>query len=211
MDNGKMGISISQPAPQVDRSYAPKIVGLVRLWGGYNILANELAQLGVSDDYIAGIMDSFYDGFIFDELACLYYPSGSAPLFYYDIKTGKAVQYFPVAPPHFVVMYSDLTRRYPGYQTYFTKKTTYSAQSGHLNAYDADFNTNVPLPFTQDDIDAMNKIFALASSSYPVDFDRAVSPMANYYVVGVMWGNANPSYEEYHVVFKTITETEPWA
>jgi len=204
-----MGISITQPAPAVDRSYAPKITGLVRLWGGYNTLANQLAQMGVSAVDIAAIMDSNYDYFIFDDLACLYYPG--APTLYYETKTGKAIQYFASAPPDVKPTYSDLTSRYIGYQTYFTKKTTYSAQSGHLNAYDADFNTNVPLPFTQDDINTMNEIFALASSSYVVDFDRAVSPMGDYYIVGVMWGNANGNYEEFHAAFKAITETEPWA
>jgi len=203
-----MGISITQPAPQVDRSYTPRITGVTRLWGGYNLIANQLIQMGVDVGDLDILLPNGYDYFVFDELACIVYPQEFLP--YFDPKTGNVIEYLTATPANFTAHYSDLTGRYPGYQTYLLSKTSYSAQSSNLNVYDAFFDTNIPLPFTQEDINTMNEILGKASKSYYVHFDKVVSPMANYYVVGVMYVDANGNYYEFHAGFKTIKGTDPW-
>jgi len=203
-----MGISITQPAPQVDRSYTPRIIGVTRLWGGTNYLANLMAEFGLNAVEISKIMEEDYDYAIFDDLACLY--ASGYPMLYYEIKTGKPVEYLETAPTNIKSTLNDLTGRYLGYQNYYTSPTTYSAQSGNFAIYDEVFNTSIQLPLTQDDINTINEILALGNENYAPSICRVISPMADYIIVSALWGNGNGDYIEWHATYKAITEIEPW-
>jgi len=203
-----MGISITQPAPKVDQSYIPRITGLTRLWGGLNVIANQLAEMGVSASSIANMLYNTRPVFVFDDLSAQY--ASGHPCVIYNSETGTVINWNTNPPASMPAHQSDLAGRYHNASTPITSPKTYTANNSLFYLTDEVFGDTVQIPLTQDDINAINQVTALASSSHFAIGMVNISPSAKYVLVEFVWTNGSNKYSWFTAMFEAITETEPW-
>jgi len=204
-----MGISITQPAPSTNWPYIGRITGVKRLWGGYNLIDNQLKQMGVSDAEIASCY--YQEGIDFAMEDLIFIGGGGYPSVFFDAKTGTVQEWFPTAPPTIPYTTNDRIGRYTGETDTLSSPTTYSPTSEIFYTFDQITGIRLQLPLTQDDINAINKVAAMGSSATLfVTATRAMSPAANYVAIGFTYGNTGTTHMSFVAVFKTIMELDPW-
>jgi len=214
-----MGIEISQPSTQVDRSYTPKITALTRLWGGYDWGPNQLLKAGISAQtisllYAADQFNMYYPLFAFisdDQWGSVW---NRRPIGLFDSKTGTLQIFENSVNGGIPQRQTDLNGRYNSGSTggaYISKPTTFAANNSTFYIYDTVLGTAMQIPITADDLNGINKVATFANSSWAVDYNTIISPLANYVFVGFEYGDEAGNYATYEIMFKTTLEIEPWA
>jgi len=218
-----MGISITQPAPAVDRSYTPGITGFTRLWGGLNFMPNIAIAQGLTLDQFMDAWDYTVASFFSEKIIGAWWngPENSGPALFIYADPPKFFGFTPKlngAPiRHMVEVYAnpgaayayistDLNYRFVGMMGYWASPTTITASNQTLQIEDQLTGKFLTVPITQTDLDNINRVLSESGSTLYGGGGVAVSPLAGYVLVTYSCENVPSGLITFEALFKTTLD-----